>query len=207
MLNLILQNIVLGISLAAPVGPVTISVVKSGLKHGFFSALLVGLGAALTDTTYLLLIFFGMSNLFSIPIVEICIWIFGMLFLFYLGSINLKEFFKPNSSVKKIVVSKNAFLTGYVITISNPITIIWWISVFGTILNFSFTNSFDVILLFTSLTIILGVILWFSTLSALIYLGKKYVNDIILRYASLITGVVFIGFGLYFAYNLNLYFS
>ena len=119
----------------------------------------------------------------------------------------MKEFFKPNSSVKKIVVSKNAFLTGYVITISNPITIIWWISVFGTILNFSFTNSFDVILLFTSLTIILGVILWFSTLSALIYLGKKYVSDIILRYASLITGVVFIGFGLYFAYNLNLYFS
>ena len=58
----ILQNIVLGISLAAPIGPANIAVIRRGLKYGFLPAFLVGLGVVFADMTYLLLIYFGLAN-------------------------------------------------------------------------------------------------------------------------------------------------
>jgi threonine/homoserine/homoserine lactone efflux protein len=201
MLNII-QNILLGISLAAPIGPVNIEVIKRGLKYGFWPAFLLSLGAATADSTYLIVIYFGFYNLLDIPIVKTIIWFFGTIVLLYLGYLNIKEHFDKfefqNADLKG---SKNAFIAGYLITISNPMTIVWWLGIFGAVMGSSIQNASKTVALLNSMTIIIGVVLWFFTLSLLLHWGKRFVNEKMMKYISTVAGVVLIGFGLYFGYN------
>jgi len=90
----ILQSLLLGVSIAAPIGPVNVEVIKRGLKHGFLLAFLVALGAACADATYVVIIYLGLSSFINIPIVQTVVWIFGMAVLIYLGYRSIKEFFR-----------------------------------------------------------------------------------------------------------------
>jgi threonine/homoserine/homoserine lactone efflux protein len=198
----IIRNIILGISLAAPIGPVNIEVIRRGLNFGFFPAFLLSIGAASADTTYLLLIYFGLSSFIKVPIIKTLIWIFGGFVLIYLGYQSIKNFkvkVKLNKSVPKI--GKNSFITGYLITISNPMTIVWWIGVFGSILGTSIYNVSKTIALLNSLTIIIGVILWFFILSLVLHWGKSVFKEKHIKYVNLTAGIILVGFGLYFLYN------
>lgn len=201
MLN-ILQNILLRVSLAAPIGPANIEVIKRGLKYGFLPAFLLSLGTALADTTYLLLIYFGLSNFIAIPIVKTVISIFGGVILLYLGYVSIKEYCaKINLNEPNPKAGKNSFIAGYLITVSNPLTIVWWLGVFGSILSSSVQQVTKTIALLNSLTIIIGVLLWFFSLSLLLHFGKEHVNEKLIQIISLIAGIVLTGFGLYFGYN------
>ena len=198
----ILQNIILGISLAAPIGPANIAVIKRGLKYGFLPAFLVGLGVVSADTTYLLLIYFGLSNFINIPLVRIAIWIFGALVLFYLGYSSIKEYFgKINLEDSKIKEGSNSFVVGYMVNISNPMTIVWWVGVFGSILSTSIQNVSQTMALLNSLTILIGVLSWHSLVAVSLHWGRRLINESMMKYISLIFGVVLIGFGCYFGYN------
>jgi threonine/homoserine/homoserine lactone efflux protein len=198
----IIQNILLGISLAAPIGPVNIEVIKRGLSNGFFPAFTLSLGAASADTTYLILIYLGLSKFIHIPLVKSIIWIFGGVVLMYLGFLSIKEFCQKinlKSSAPKL--NKNSYLAGYMITISNPMTIIWWLGVFGSILGTTVNSSLKLVALLSSLTIIVGVVVWFFILSVLLHWGKRFINETSLRRVSLIAGLILMGFGLYFEYS------
>src|SRR5665648_151221 len=89
----LLRNILLGISLAAPIGPAGLAVIQAGLRHGFLRAFITGLGVTLADTTYLLLVFFGLSGLIGIPLVKVLIWSLGALVLIYLGVQSIRDAF------------------------------------------------------------------------------------------------------------------
>jgi len=198
----LLKNIVLGISLAAPIGPVSAAAIKNGLRGGFFPAFSTGLGAASADTTILLLIYLGLARFMEIPSVQLVIWIGGSAILIYLGVTTILE--KPD--VLKAEADGNtpiagAFASGYVIAISSPITIVWWLGVFGAILTDTVRTATKIEALFSSLTIVLGVILWFVFLGGLLHAGKRFVNERIFRFISATAGIVIIGFGLYFAWR------
>jgi threonine/homoserine/homoserine lactone efflux protein len=201
MLN-ILQNVILGISLAAPIGPVNVEVIKRGLKHGFIPAFLTGVGAASADTTWLLAIYLGLANFINSPFVKTGIWAFGAIVLIYLGYLSIK------SSLKKTDLDRvnpkarrNSIITGYLITISNPMTIVWWFGIYGSILGSTIQYVSGALSLLYSLTIIVGVLLWFFTISALLHWGKRFINENTARFVSAVAGIVLIGFGLYFSYN------
>jgi len=195
----ILQNILLGISLAAPIGPSNLAVIKRGLQHGFFPAFLVGLGVSVVDTLYLIVIYLGLARFITIPSVRILIWTFGALVLIYLGYSGVLEF----KGVKLQGKSKrgNSFMIGFMINISNPMTIVWWLGVFGAILSSSIVNVSKTVALLQSLTIILGVLMWHTFVAVLLHWGKRFVNETSMRYVALLFGIILIGFGFYFGYN------
>jgi threonine/homoserine/homoserine lactone efflux protein len=198
----IIQNIILGLSFSAMIGPVSIEVIKRGLKNGFLPAFLLGLGATAADTTYLLLIYLGLSNFFNIPVVKTILWFFGALILLYLGYLSIKEYFdKIDLKKSNPKAGKNSFITGYLMTISNPMTIVLWLGVFGAIIASSNQNLTKIVALLNTLTVIIGVLLWFFILSLLLHWGKRFINEKSINYISLIAGIVIIGFGLYFGYN------
>ena len=63
MLTTILNKILLGISLAAPLGPVNIEIIKRGLAYGFWPAFSVRLGGAITNSVCLLIAYFSIGKL------------------------------------------------------------------------------------------------------------------------------------------------
>jgi len=198
----LLKNIVLGISLAAPIGPVSAAAIKNGMRGGFFPAFSTGLGAASADTTILLLIYLGMARFIEIPSVQLVIWIGGSAILIYLGVTTILE--KPGALEAETggnTPIAGAFASGYVIAISSPITIVWWLGVFGAILTDTVRTATKLEALLSSLTIVLGVILWFVFLGAALHAGQRFVNERTFRAVSATAGIVIIGFGLYFAWR------
>jgi L-lysine exporter family protein LysE/ArgO len=204
----ILQNIVLGISLAAPIGPANVAVIRRGLKYGFLPAFLVGLGVVFADMTYLLLIYFGLSNFINVPVVRTVIWICGTVVLLYLGYDSVKGYFKGvNLEDSETKTGGNSFLIGYAINISNPMTIVWWLGVFGSTLASSLRGVSPTVALLSSLTILIGVLLWHFMMSVLLHWGKRFVSETRMKYVSLIFGLVLIGFGCHFGYTALVSFS
>ena len=81
----------LGITLAAPIGPASVAVIRNGLFGGFLRAFLTGLGVTAADLTYLMVVFFGISEFTKIPLVKGIIWSIGALVLFYLGWQSIRD--------------------------------------------------------------------------------------------------------------------
>jgi len=134
-MNDILRNILLGISIAAPIGPSSLTVIQNGLRRGFLRAFLTGLGVTLADATILLVIYFGLSGFVHLPLVKCpdldawrnCLAIPGLHeHPGGAGKIDLEaaKYRRPESS-----------LVGFLVNISNPIAIVWWIGIFGSLLD------------------------------------------------------------------------
>jgi threonine/homoserine/homoserine lactone efflux protein len=199
----LVQNILLGLTLAAPIGPVNLEIIKRGLNSGFKQAFLTGTGAMCADTTYLVLIFFGLTSFFNFAFIKIFLGVAGSLILIYLGVVSVKEF------SRKAIVENNlqqrlfnsSFITGYVLAISSPMTIVWWTGVFGALLASQTNIQTTISAFFSCLSILLGCFLWVLSLSIALHWGKKIINKKITGYISLFAGCFLILFGTYFLYR------
>lgn len=75
----------LGISLAAPIGPVNTAQVEKGIKGGFMNSWAVGLGAMAADALYMFAVFLGVSRFLEYEVVTVFLWLFGCFVLIYTG--------------------------------------------------------------------------------------------------------------------------
>lgn len=199
-MNDLLRNILLGLSLAAPIGPAGLAVIQNGLRHGFWRALITGLGVTLADTTYLLLVFFGLSGLIDKPPVKVVIWSLGALVLIYLGVQSIRESFRSVDLDRNVVPSaRHPLLAGYLVNISNPIAIVWWLGVFGSLLGSSAGGSRLNALLGSS-SILIGILMWHISASFLSHWGKRLLGSKLVQIISGVAGLALVGFGLRFAW-------
>lgn len=199
----LLQNILLGLTLAAPLGPVNVEIIKRGLNSGFQQAFLTGAGAMCADATYLTLIFFGLTAFLDNTTMKIFLGIAGSFILIYLGALSAKEFFvtaaaHANPSRR---LFKSSFVAGFALAISSPMTIVWWTGVFGALLSSQTHAQANVSAFFSCLSILLGCFLWVFALACALHFGKKFINEKITRTISLIAGIFLITFGIYFLYR------
>lgn len=199
----LVQNILLGLSLAAPIGPVNLEIIKRGLNSGFKQAFLTGAGAMCADTTYLILIFFGLTSFFNFSFMKIFLGIAGSIILIYLGVMSAKEFFRKVDATenKPHRLFKTSFVTGYVLAISSPMTIVWWTGVFGALLAAQTNTQTTISAFFSCLSILLGCFIWVFSLAAALHWGKKIINEKITRFISFFAGLFLILFGIYFLYR------
>jgi threonine/homoserine/homoserine lactone efflux protein len=198
----IFRNILLGISLAAPLGPSSVAVIQNGLQRGFLRAFLTGLGVTMADATYLLVVFFGLSSFVSIPVVKVLIWTLGACVLLYLGTQSIREARRKFEFDRTTVsVGRNPVSAGFLVNISNPLAVVWWLGIFGSLLGASAGGIAHINALFSSSAILIGILFWHSMMSVLTHWGKRLLNETTARYISIIAGIVLILFGLRFAYN------
>ncbi len=125
-----LNGIVIGLAVSAPLGPIGILCLNYGFSRGFRVALLAGLGAAIADTLYSALAGWGLTSISEWLLEYYLIFgIFGGSFLCYIG---WRIFTAPpieHFSGASYTTELQAFLSTFFFTISNPLTII----LFGTL--------------------------------------------------------------------------
>jgi threonine/homoserine/homoserine lactone efflux protein len=200
-MNGIVRNILLGITLAAPIGPAGVAVIQTGLRRGFLRAFLTGLGVTMADTTYLLIVYFGLSGLMRNQVVKALVWTMGAFVLLYLGFQSLKEAIRRVDLEKGAVpTNRNPLLVGYLVNISNPIAVVWWVGIFGSLLDTAAGGS-KLVALLSSSTILIGIMIWHTTMSLLTHWGKRILNEKTARYISFVAGIALILFGIRFLYN------
>lgn len=201
-MNTVFRNIALGVSLAAPIGPSGVAIIQNGLRQGFLRAFLTGLGVTMADATYLLVVFFGLSKFLEIMVIKVSIWFLGALALLYFGYRSIRDALSRIDLEGTVVVTAHSpLLVGYIVNVSNPIAVVWWLGVFGSLLSETVIVGSRLEALAISSTILIGILLWHSTMSLLTYWGKRFVNERTARSISVVAGVALVLFGLRFAYR------
>ena len=199
-MSIFISYIVLGLSLSAPMGPINAAQLDKGIRFGFLHAWLVGVGGMVADAIFMLLIYFGIAQFIDIPIIKLFLWIFGFFILTYTGiesllkSGDLEAYAGKNQSETK----GKAFRTGFFMAISNPMSILFWLGIYGSILAKTSSSYESWQVLVYSMGIFLGITIWDVTMAGIATGARKLVSPGILRFISIVSGIVLMGFGIYF---------
>ncbi|MCA1055445.1 LysE family translocator [Rossellomorea aquimaris] len=199
-MSVFISYILLGLSLSAPMGPINALQLDKGIRFGFWHAWLVGVGGMAADAVFMLLIFFGLAQFVDTPIVQLFLWMFGFFVLVYTG---LESVLKAGDASNQHKSSQNetkskAFRTGFFMAISNPLSILFWLGIYGSILAKTSSHYEGWQILIYSMGIFLGITLWDFVMASVAAGTGRWFNPSIIRLISIISGIVLIGFGVYF---------
>lgn len=168
----------------------------------FFHSWVLGIGALIADLIYMLLIYFGVVHFLQTDIVKLFLWSFGTFVLFYTGIESLKsanEITITNHRSKESIVK--TFFSGFFMSLSNPISILFWIGIFGSILAKTASSYDNNQLLLYSLGIILGIFLWDITMATISSSFRNILNLRVLSLLTILSGLSLIGYGIYFGFQ------
>ncbi|HEX5679515.1 MAG TPA: LysE family transporter, partial [Desulfobacterales bacterium] len=134
-LPLFLRGLVIGFSIAAPVGPIGILCIRRTLAEGRASGFLSGLGAATADALYGCVAGFGLTVV-SAFLVDQRAWIqlVGGVFLLALGVRTLRS--KPAERAAQAAAGRGlagSYLSTLLLTLTNPMTIISFAGIFAAL--------------------------------------------------------------------------
>ncbi|MBB3111107.1 threonine/homoserine/homoserine lactone efflux protein [Paenibacillus phyllosphaerae] len=201
-MSMLLSFFLLGITLSAPIGPINAAVLNTGIKRGFMPAWFLALGALAADLIYMLLVFMGFVHFMSVPFVKSFLWLFGAFVLIYTGVESLigirNLHIQANGDMNETPLLK-AWTTGFFMSLANPLTILFWIGIYGSVLAEAAAKSSGDQLLVYSMAIICGVLCWDITMSGLAGFFRKILSDTFMKIIALISGISLVGFGAYFA--------
>ncbi|WP_342424733.1 LysE family transporter [Paenibacillus sp. FSL E2-0178] len=199
-MNVFIGYIFLGLSLSAPLGPINAAQLDKGLRGGFMHAWAVGLGAVSADIIYMLLVYFGLIHLLDDPFVKVFLWLFGFFVLVYTGVDSIKN--TGDLSVAGLRGSdaslSRSYVSGFLMSLFNPLSILFWLGIYGSILAEAARNYPMQQLLIYSGAIVLGILLWDVTMAAASSLFRKFLTVRVLQVISVLSGLSLIGFGFYF---------
>jgi threonine/homoserine/homoserine lactone efflux protein len=131
-LSLLARGAVLGFSIAAPVGPIGVLVIRHSITHGRTAGLMTGLGAASADALYGLVGGLGVTAISSLLVRHGgMLRMGGAVFLLWLGIRTLLAEPAAMAAGRDAVGRARTFLTGLVLTISNPMTIVSFAAMFA----------------------------------------------------------------------------
>jgi threonine/homoserine/homoserine lactone efflux protein len=129
------QGLGFGLILQISVGPVCVAVLHKGVTQGFRHAFSMVWGAALVDAFYILLSVVGVSALLKIGPAQAIVGAAGALLLAYFG---IRYVLAPaaKSGVEHSGDSLfKSFTFGVGLTLTNPLTILFWAGVLGAIMS------------------------------------------------------------------------
>lgn len=190
--------LVLGFSLALPVGPITVEMTKQGLKNGFVHGWSVGLGGMTIDVLLIILIYFGFSTILSQPEIKVAMWLIGAIFLLVIAIDSIRNAGQDISvgEGQTAKSKRSSYMTGFMVGIS-PGNILFWVGIFGTVLAnsvHSAHSSFHVV----AGGILTGILLHDIGLLTLVALTRKFMSQLLIKRITIGAGIILIGFAVYF---------
>jgi threonine/homoserine/homoserine lactone efflux protein len=199
--SIFFQGVIIGILVSIPMGPIGVLCVQRTLHQGRKIGFVSGLGAASADSFFATIAGFGLtfiSDFFTNN--QFIITLLGATVLVILGV----RLFITNTiaQVRKYKTKKtnmfSDFISVFFLTLSNPITIIFFGLVFtglGIVKNDTQSLIFLIIGIFT------GAILWWFILSSLVNLFRQYFKIRIIFYINKFAGVLIVLFGIFALLN------
>jgi threonine/homoserine/homoserine lactone efflux protein len=130
------QALLIGLSIAAPVGPIGLLVIQRTLQRGALAGLATGLGAALADAIYGALGAYGVATLIhALQAARTPLALGGGAFLLWLAwttwtAAPPDRAAQPRSDARGLL---GCLVGTLLLTLSNPATILSFIAIFGTL--------------------------------------------------------------------------
>lgn len=196
-LSFFASGIIIGFSIAAPVGPIGVLCIRRTLAEGRLHGLVSGLGAATADAFYGCIAAFGLTFITDV-LVQQQLWLrlVGGTFLLFLGAKTIlsKPSEKPQSEKQTRLLS--AYGSTFFLTITNPVTILSFAAIFAGIgLGSAVADYGSAALLVFS--VFAGSALWWLILSGTVSLLRKKVTQRVLMWINRVSGAIIVFFGVF----------
>jgi len=189
-LSIILIFILLGLGAAAPIGPVNVEIIRRHLHLGSLAAITFGAGACLADLTYLILLLTGLLTVLNNPTFLYLLGVIGSLIIAMFGVIIIRAKNKfIDKSVEKTSLHKQ-WLAGYLMTMLNPYTILFWVSVSAQVAVYSQQSKHAALL--GGAGILTGTFLWVLVLNFFVHHSKKFITPSVMKIINYISGAMLI---------------
>lgn len=190
-----LKGLILGFSIAAPVGPIGVLCIRKTLQFGRLSGFFSGLGAASADAIYAVIAAFGLTFISNFLLAgQFWFHLIGGVFLLYLG---WKTFIAtPYSQSKDIshTTLLNDFVSTFFLTMTNPMTILSFLAVFAGLGLSNIEGDY-----FQASELVLGVFfgsaMWWLMLSEGVTLFRKKISNKVMIWVNRIAGLIIFAFG------------
>ncbi len=191
------KGIILGFSIAAPVGPIGILCIRRTLNEGMLIGFTSGLGAATADAIYGSIAAFGLTVVSNFLIhQQLYIHTLGSLFLLCIGWKTLRSIpsTASNSNAGQSVMS--AYASTFLLTITNPMTILSFTAVFAGLSTGTIQEKYVSTFLIVA-GVFTGSMLWWLLLSSVVNTLRYKFNFIWLQWVNRLAGLIIIGFAFY----------
>lgn len=203
-----LRGLIVGFSIAAPVGPIGILCIRHTLTRGMSAGFICGLGAATADALYGCIAGFGLSFISNF-LIDQAFWLrlIGGIFLCYLG---IKTFLaqpsQPKWSDKQTPEDSSVQISNYpslagtyastlFLTLTNPLTILSFLTIFaGLGLADTGGNYRSAIILVAG--VFIGSAAWWLLLSSGVGVFRSRFNAHRLQWVNRLAGVTIVVFGM-----------
>ncbi|MDN7543231.1 LysE family translocator [Burkholderia cenocepacia] len=133
---LFIKSVVMGWSIAAPVGPIGMLCIQRSLSRGFQAGFATGIGAACADAIYGLLGALGVAGLVTaFPMLTVALKIGGGAFLVWLAWTIARQAPAAPAGQRELprTTVLRDFLTTFGLTLSNPMTIVSFVGIFAAL--------------------------------------------------------------------------
>jgi len=191
----LLRGLLIGFSIAAPVGPIGVLCIRRTLARGWAFGLLSGLGAASADAIYGAVAGFGLTFVSGFLLSQQkWLRLVGGLFLCYLGVRTLLR--RPAERAAEATGSGllGAYLSTFLLTLTNPITILSFVAIFAGLGVASSGQDYG-----SAAILVLGVFCgsacWWLLLSGGVGLLRARVDARAMLWINRLSGLVILGFG------------
>jgi len=194
-ISFLLRGLLIGFSIAAPVGPIGVLCIRRTLAEGRIPGLVSGLGAATADATYGGIAGFGLTFISSLLISQqVWLRLIGGIFLCYLG---LRTFL-TRPAEQAALAKGNGLIGMYAstlfLTLTNPLTILSFAAIFAG-LGVASTGGNYLAAGILVLGVFLGSALWWFILSGGVSIFRTKFTTRGLRWVNRISGIIIMGFG------------
>ena len=192
---LVLRGFILGLAIAAPVGPIGVLCIRRTLAQGRPFGFVSGLGAATADAIYGCIAALGLTAISALLVrQQDLLRLLGGLFLCYLGVKTLLARPTDRSAAAEGQGLGSAYFSTLLLTLTNPITILSFVAVFAGLGVGRSGNGYG-----AAAAIVLGVFLgsatWWFLLSGGVSLVRDKFDARAMLWVNRISGTIILGFG------------
>lgn len=192
-----LRGLLLSLSLSIPLGPGNLAILRAGLRHGWRGAVLTGLGTVAGDLTYFTLSLVGAATLLSQwPGLGTALAVAGAVLLVGLGVLTLRDAWQGMMiPLNPTASSSRLFLTGFAITLTNPMVIFWFAAIASTMLRLGIPEITPSTVAVFYGGFVAGSLLWVGALGLITHGGIRMLSPAVLRALTALCGLTLLVLG------------
>lgn len=201
MLNVLLQGGMLGVAMAAPIGPASLLCINNSLLYGIGAGLAASFGATVGIASFGALAGFGCTTITSFLtdhnlFLNVC----GVLLLSFLG---IKTFLSTPTLSNRVDSPQglfNYFFTPFILTVANPMTVVVFISIYtGFGLETLCGGRYDAVIF--TIGVFSGALTWLALLVLISIFFRRYINDKTMVWINKISAIILLLFALLSAHK------
>jgi threonine/homoserine/homoserine lactone efflux protein len=195
-ISFFLRGLLIGFSIAAPVGPIGVLCIRRTLAEGRASGFVSGLGAATADAVYGFIAGFGLTFI-SAFLIDQQMWLRlgGGAFLCYLGVRTLLARPAEQAAFAAGDTLSASYVSTFFLTLTNPLTILSFTAIFAGLGIASAGGNYGAAS-FLVLGVFVGSAMWWLILSGGVSILRSRVNTLALQWVNRISGAVITAFGI-----------